>query len=169
MAPLVLLSCPPHAWCQTSTVVVLLEDDEASSSEPAAAVELALDKSAMANAREMFAAMKAARLKKEKTEVAALRVVEVAEKQSLDALKQHHSKRELKAVRKAYWFEKFNWFITSENYLVLAGKDAQQNDLLVKKYLQTGDAYGTVHTSVGPWAAHASRYPPFPRHLPSVV
>jgi len=131
---------------ETSTVVVLLEDDEASSSEPAAAVELALDKSAMANAREMFAAMKAARLKKEKTEVAALRVVEVAEKQSLDALKQHHSKRELKAVRKAYWFEKFNWFITSENYLVLAGKDAQQNDLLVKKYLQTGDAY--VHADL---------------------
>ena len=55
---------------------------------------------------------------------------------------QHYSKRELKAVRKAYWFEKFAWFVTSENYLCVAGRDAQQNDLLVKKYLKAGDAYG---------------------------
>jgi hypothetical protein len=35
-------------------------------------------------------------------------------------------------------------FITSENYLVLAGRDAQQNDLLVKRYLRTGDAYSKM-------------------------
>ena len=37
-------------------------------------------------------------------------------------------------------------FITSENYLVLAGRDAQQNDTLVKKYLKSGDAY--VHADL---------------------
>merc|ERR1711965_1226814 len=60
--------------------------------------------------------------KKAKTAEASARVVQVAEKQSADALKQHYSKRQLKAVRKVYWFEKFNWFITSENFLVLAGR-----------------------------------------------
>lgn len=27
--------------------------------------------------------------------------------------------------RKVFWFEKFIWFVTSENYLVIGGKDAQ--------------------------------------------
>ena len=32
------------------------------------------------------------------------------------------------------WFEKFLWFISSENYIVVAGRDAQQNEMLVKRY-----------------------------------
>jgi NFACT protein RNA binding domain len=31
--------------------------------------------------------------------------------------------------------------VSSENYLILSGKDAQQNEQLVKKYLRPGDAY----------------------------
>ena len=48
--------------------------------------------------------------------------------------------------RKPYWFEKFHWFISSENYLVVSGRDAQQNDLLVRRYLRKGDAY--VHAEL---------------------
>lgn len=44
-------------------------------------------------------------------------------------------------MRKPYWFERFHWFISSENYLVLSGRDAQQNELLVKRYLKKGDIY----------------------------
>jgi len=40
---------------------------------------------------------------------------------------------------RVFWFEKFNWFVSSENYLVLGGRDAQQNELLVKKYLNPGE------------------------------
>jgi predicted ribosome quality control (RQC) complex YloA/Tae2 family protein len=29
------------------------------------------------------------------------------------------------------WFEKFHWFISTENYIVIAGRDAQQNEVLV--------------------------------------
>ena len=43
-------------------------------------------------------------------------------------------------LRKPYWFERFNWFISGENYLVLSGRDAQQNELLVKRYLRCGSA-----------------------------
>ncbi|KAI8111195.1 hypothetical protein M9434_004768 [Picochlorum sp. BPE23] len=50
------------------------------------------------------------------------------------------------APRKPYWFEKFHWFISSENYLVVSGRDAQQNELLVKRYLQKGDVY--VHAEL---------------------
>lgn len=35
-------------------------------------------------------------------------------------------------------FEKFYWFISSENYLVIAGRDQGQNEMVVKKYLHDG-------------------------------
>lgn len=42
-------------------------------------------------------------------------------------------------MRKVHWFEKFNWFISSENYLVISGCDAQQNEMIVKRYMSKGD------------------------------
>lgn len=41
-------------------------------------------------------------------------------------------------------FEKFLWFISSENYLVIAGRDQQQNEMIVKRYLRAGNKL--VHT-----------------------
>ena len=35
-------------------------------------------------------------------------------------------------------FEKFLWFISSENYLVIGGRDQQQNELVVKRHLEQG-------------------------------
>ncbi len=45
-----------------------------------------------------------------------------------------------------FWFERFRWFISSEGAIVLGGKDAKSNDLLVKKHLQSGDRY--VHADI---------------------
>lgn len=36
-------------------------------------------------------------------------------------------------------FEKFYWFISSENYLVIGGKDQQQNEIIVKRHLKAGN------------------------------
>ncbi|GBE62502.1 MJ1625 yease Yp1009cp-like domain-containing protein, putative [Babesia ovata] len=44
-------------------------------------------------------------------------------------------------VRKRMWFEKFHWFVTSDGFLVLGGRDSTQNELLVKRYLTKGDMY----------------------------
>jgi predicted ribosome quality control (RQC) complex YloA/Tae2 family protein len=41
-----------------------------------------------------------------------------------------------KVLRKAAWYERFHWFISSENYLVISGHDAQQNELIVKRYFR---------------------------------
>uniref|UniRef100_A0A1D1XET7 Nuclear export mediator factor Nemf n=2 Tax=Anthurium amnicola TaxID=1678845 RepID=A0A1D1XET7_9ARAE len=49
-------------------------------------------------------------------------------------------------MRKVHWFEKFNWFISSENYLVISGRDAQQNEMIVKRYTSKGDLY--VHADL---------------------
>jgi len=37
--------------------------------------------------------------------------------------------------RRLAWWEKFYWFITSNRYLVIGGHNAQQNEKIVKKYL----------------------------------
>jgi predicted ribosome quality control (RQC) complex YloA/Tae2 family protein len=44
-------------------------------------------------------------------------------------------------VRKVFWFEKFIWFITSENYLVIGGRNMQQNEALVKRYMDKTDLF----------------------------
>ncbi len=43
--------------------------------------------------------------------------------------------------RKKKWFEKYRWFRSSEDYLILAGRDAQTNDMLVKKHMENNDLY----------------------------
>ncbi len=42
------------------------------------------------------------------------------------------------AVRRA-WYERFRWFRSSDGFLVVAGKDAATNELLVKRYAEPGD------------------------------
>lgn len=37
------------------------------------------------------------------------------------------------------WYEKFRWFYTSDNFLVVLGKDAATNELLIKKYTDPHD------------------------------
>lgn len=43
--------------------------------------------------------------------------------------------------RKKKWFEKYRWFRSSEDYLILIGRDAQTNDMLVKKHMEQNDLY----------------------------
>jgi predicted ribosome quality control (RQC) complex YloA/Tae2 family protein len=44
-------------------------------------------------------------------------------------------------VKKPFWFEKFRWFISSEGAIVIAGRDAPSNDLVVRRNLKDGDFY----------------------------
>lgn len=39
------------------------------------------------------------------------------------------------------WYEKHRWFISSNNTLVVGGRDANSNELIVKKYLDPNDIY----------------------------
>ncbi|MFC4245581.1 ribosome rescue protein RqcH [Natribaculum luteum] len=42
------------------------------------------------------------------------------------------------------WYERFRWFHTSDGFLVIGGRNADQNEELVKKYLERGDK--VLHT-----------------------
>jgi len=48
--------------------------------------------------------------------------------------------------RKKQWYEKFRWFFSSDGYLVVGGRDATSNEVLVKKHVNDGDL--VFHASV---------------------
>jgi predicted ribosome quality control (RQC) complex YloA/Tae2 family protein len=43
--------------------------------------------------------------------------------------------------RKPRWFERYRWFLSSEGAIVIAGRDAASNDLIVRRHLREGDLY----------------------------
>ena len=51
-----------------------------------------------------------------------------------------------KPVMKKRYYHRFRWFITSDGVLVLGGKDAAQNEELVRRYMEGGDRF--VHADV---------------------
>lgn len=102
-----------------------------------------------ANATKYYELRKAAMDKLARTKDAMSKALKSAEKKIRQDLKQSVSKAKRQQTfskRKVLWFEKFNWFISSDSFLVIAGRDMQQNELLVKRYLKEGDAY--VHADM---------------------
>jgi predicted ribosome quality control (RQC) complex YloA/Tae2 family protein len=47
--------------------------------------------------------------------------------------------RPLAKRRKREWFEKFRWFHSSDGFLVIGGRDATTNELLIKKHIDPSD------------------------------
>ncbi|AFM98506.1 hypothetical protein EHEL_061370 [Encephalitozoon hellem ATCC 50504] len=67
-----------------------------------------------------------------------------------EVLKKIAPKVETKKITRAlYWFEKFHFFFSSDGVLVIGGRNAQQNEILVKKHLEPNDLYfhGDMHGS----------------------
>ena len=60
-------------------------------------------------------------------------------------VKKKVQKRDFVPLKKL-WYHRFRWFITSDGVVVLGGRDASQNEELVKKYLTGGDLF--VHADV---------------------
>ncbi|GAB7093017.1 ribosome rescue protein RqcH [Halolamina litorea] len=49
-----------------------------------------------------------------------------------------------------HWYEEFRWFHTSDGYLVIGGRNADQNEALVKKYLNKHDRFFHTQAHGGP-------------------
>lgn len=60
-------------------------------------------------------------------------------------------------IKKKEWFEKFRWFISSDSFLVVAGKDAVSNEVLIKKYVEPNDLVFHVNIPGSPFVAIKSR------------
>jgi predicted ribosome quality control (RQC) complex YloA/Tae2 family protein len=60
--------------------------------------------------------------------------------------KNEETKSNTQVKRKILWFEQFHWFISSEGLIVVVGKSADQNEMLVKRYMENHDLY--MHSDV---------------------
>ncbi|KAI4726060.1 hypothetical protein E4T49_06169 [Aureobasidium sp. EXF-10728] len=111
-------------------------------------VDIDLGLSGWSNARQYYDQKRVAATKQEKTEQASTKALKSTEQRIQADLKKglKQEKAVLRPVRKQLWFEKFIYFISSDGYLVLGGKDAQQNELLYRRHLKKGDIY--VHADL---------------------
>ncbi|KAK9797102.1 hypothetical protein WJX73_010610 [Symbiochloris irregularis] len=132
-------------------------DDDALT-RPATLVEVDLDMNAFANARRHFEQRRVHATKQAKTLAANSKALQAAEKKAEQQLAQAKKVTVPTALRKPFWFERFHWFVTSENVLVLSGRDPQQSELLVKRHFAEGDLY--VHADLQGASATIVKAPP---------
>ncbi|KAK7533300.1 uncharacterized protein J3D65DRAFT_661171 [Phyllosticta citribraziliensis] len=111
-------------------------------------IDINLGLSPWANAKLYFEQKKTAAQKEERTLQASDKALKSTQKKIETELKKglNQEKEVLRPVRKQFWFEKFIYFISSEGYLVLGGKDATQNEILYRRHLTKGDVY--VHADL---------------------
>ncbi|KAK6759288.1 hypothetical protein RB195_021096 [Necator americanus] len=108
---------------------------------PSKDVPISIDTTAYGNACKLYHGMKAAAEKALRTEAAAQKAIKNAEDKANATIKKVNVDVNSIKTRKQMWFEKFIWFVSSEKYMIIAGRDAAQNELLVKRYLRTQDIY----------------------------
>ncbi|KAL5115256.1 hypothetical protein ACEQ8H_006848 [Pleosporales sp. CAS-2024a] len=115
---------------------------------PKLAIDIDLALSPWANSTEYYDQKKTAASKEDRTLQASTRALKSHEKKVAEDLKKglKQEKDILRPVRKQQWFEKFIYFISSDGYLVLGGKDAQQNEIIYRRFLCKGDVY--VHADL---------------------
>ncbi|XP_049948427.1 ribosome quality control complex subunit NEMF-like [Schistocerca serialis cubense] len=109
-------------------------------------IDVDLDLSAYSNARRYYEQKRNAAKKQQKTIESHSKALKSAERKTKQTLKEVQAMVNISKARKVYWFEKFHWFISSENYLVIGGRDPKQNELIAKRYMRQGDIY--VHADV---------------------
>lgn len=111
-------------------------------------IEFDLTKSVEKNAAKYFEESKKAKRKLE----GAKKALEET-KNKLNLLLQQETKfleeqaqKSVKKEKKLEWFEKFHWFISSEGFLCIGGKDATSNELVIKKHTDKNDL--VLHTDM---------------------
>lgn len=137
---------------ETNHISLMLSDpydnneDEDLKTPEVTVVDVDLALSAWANARRYYDKKRSAAQKEKKTVDASQKALKSAERKTQQTLKEVRTISNIVKARKVFWFEKFYWFISSENYLVIGGRDAQQNELIVKRYMRPKDIY--VHAEI---------------------
>ena len=91
----------------------------------------------------LFSQKKDLQDKLDKTVQAAQAAVAEASKQRQTELRVAEAAHpaEIARQREKRWFEKFDWCVTTDGFIVLAGKSGEQNEILVRRYLRPGDLF----------------------------
>ncbi|GAB7344552.1 hypothetical protein MBLNU457_2377t1 [Dothideomycetes sp. NU457] len=112
------------------------------------AVDIDLSLSPWSNARQYYDQRKTAAIKQDKTQQASAKALKSTEQRITSDLKKglKQEKAVLRPVRQQLWFEKFIYFISSDGYLIIGSKDAQQSEVIYRRHLKKGDIY--VHADL---------------------
>jgi len=62
------------------------------------------------------------------------------------------TQRRLSKQRRREWYEKFRWFHSSEGFLVIGGRDATTNEILIKKHMESHDIVFHANVHGAPFA-----------------
>lgn len=109
-------------------------------------ISLKLNKSLDENAQVFFKKAKKQRKKIPGAEIAIKNTEKKLEKLENSDNFEELKINKIKRSKKKKWFEKFRWFLTSNNFLVVAGRDANTNEDLIKKHVDKDDL--VLHTDM---------------------
>ncbi len=119
-------------------------------------VEIDTDKTIEENAAIYFEKAKKAKRKIEGVKKALI-MFEKEKKELLsskeEAVKKYEEQEEerKKVKRSKEWYEKFRWFISSEGFLCIGGRDATTNEIIVKKHMLKEDIVFHTETPGSPF------------------
>ena len=105
-------------------VGIQVDDQFIDNFDAVAKVDIDLGISAQLNIKKYFEIKKKSHQKEVKTKDAAEVAIEQAKKTAVRDFERLKQSQIRSVQRKVFWFEKFIWFISSENYLVIGGRNA---------------------------------------------
>jgi predicted ribosome quality control (RQC) complex YloA/Tae2 family protein len=124
-----------HSTPITKKIVAIHPDEASVDLDLGQKVKIFVHESVEQNAQRYFAIIKKYKHKKEGALIAMAKPLP----------KKKAVRHDIVAMKKL-WYHRFRWFITSDGVVVLGGRDASQNEELVKKYMAGGDLF--VHAEV---------------------
>ena len=121
------------------TIVAYLPDEDG---EPGASITLEVSKTVHQNAQRYFEEGRSQKSKAKGAQAALAGTEEAREKAEKRAAKDAAAGRLRARQRsKRFWFEKHRWAMLSGGHLLIGGRDAKGNDVVVRKHLSSHDLY----------------------------
>ena len=117
-------------------------------------IKLSLAKDVNANANDYYSKSKKLKAKIDGiNEIISLTEKEIKELESKkdEYINKRETKKKLKAHRKKEWFDNFRSTYTSGGFLVVLGKDATSNEVLIKKHMEENDLVFHTETPGSPF------------------
>jgi predicted ribosome quality control (RQC) complex YloA/Tae2 family protein len=104
-------------------------------------LEIELEKNVESNAQKYFEKAKKLKKKLEGARKAIEETNKKLKKEKLEFEKEEITKEKQKKEkeRKKEWYEKFRWCLSSNDFLIIGGKDATSNEIVIKKHAELHD------------------------------
>ena len=123
---------------------LLLKDNKVKIVLDEVPIVLELSKSDFQNVQSFYDKQKLLTDKLRRTELAyshSIKNIQKSINSQQNKIEHFFKNKQILQKRVNFWFEKFHFFTTTDGYLVIAGRDAHQNELIVKRYMNKTDIY----------------------------